>query len=76
MTLQELDPYDLRGSYEEMFMIYAKQGKEEEAFNSLKKSWAIHNNMEGQVNLEIFKKVLGFIGWLVGKIRLGGIISA
>ena len=50
-TLLELDPLDLRGSHYGMFMVYFKQGKEEKAFNSLKKNWITHNYMEGQVQL-------------------------
>jgi len=67
--LLELDPFDLRYSHTNMFYIYVKQGKEEEAFNSLKKGWAAHNDiMEGQVHLaeDIYKRqgIKGLITWL------------
>ncbi len=68
-ALQELDPFDIRKSHIVMFMIYLKQGKEEEAFNSLKKHWATHNYMEGRVHLaeDIYKGqgMKGLISWLV-----------
>ena len=68
-TLQELDPFDIRESHIDMFKIYLKQGKEEEAFNSLKKHWAAHNYMEGRVHLaeDIYKRqgMKGLISWMV-----------
>ncbi len=68
--LLELDPFDVRRSHRGMFYIYVKQGKDEEAFNSLKKEWAVHNDiMEGQVHLaeDIYKRqgIKGLITWLV-----------
>jgi len=69
MTLLELDPFDLRASHYTMFTIYVEQGKEEEAFNSLKKHWAVHNEMEGQVHLaeDIYKRqgMKGLFSWLL-----------
>ena len=68
-TLLELDPFDIRESHISMFRIYLKQGKEEEAFNSLKKHWAAHNYMEGRVHLaeDIYKRqgMKGLISWMV-----------
>ena len=68
-TLLELDPLDLRGSHFGMFKIYVEQGKEEEAFNSLMKNWAVHNYMEGQVHLaeDIYKRqgMKGLFSWLI-----------
>ena len=68
-TLLELDPFDIRESHLSMFRIYLKQGKEEEAFNSLKKHWAAHNYMEGRVHLaeDIYKRqgMKGLISWMV-----------
>jgi len=68
-TLLELDPFDLRWSHFSMFMVYLKQGKEEEAFNSLKQHWAKHNYMVGRVHLaeDIYKRqgMKGLISWLV-----------
>ena len=64
-----MDPFDLKRSHHNMFIIYVKQGKEEEAFNSLMKNWAVHNYMEGQVHLaeDIYKRqgMKGLISWLV-----------
>ncbi|MDH3796544.1 MAG: hypothetical protein OER83_06710, partial [Flavobacteriaceae bacterium] len=68
-TLLELDPFDVRYSHAYMFKIYLKQGKEEEAFNSLKQHWAKHNYMEGRVHLaeDIYKRqgMKSLFSWLV-----------